>query len=142
MKTIVVDIHDRASIQKQLADLQPKAGDTLHFVPSNGDDIVVTVLLAVVSHMIEIRNQPVDFAAQVLHDLFQNKSLEELEREIEQEYGIGIEIKESATSRYPNPDYDAEETEKLLNTFQERAIKSWGGKVDGDAFLKEIRGAE
>ncbi len=141
MKTIVVDIHDRANLQKQIADLRPKQGDTLRFVPSNGEDIAVTVLLAVVSHMIETQDKSSDFAAQVLHDLFQNKSLEELEREVEDEYGVNIEIKESI-KQYPNPDYKSEEVDEVLRTFQERALKSWGGKIDGDTFLKEIRGKE
>lgn len=146
MKTIVVDINDRGSLQRQIAAQQPKAGDTLRFLPSNGDDIAVTVLLAVVSHMIDVRKERTAFAIQILNELFQDKSLQELEREIEQEYGVNIEIESKKEGREPNyqffPDveYAPRADAEYIKELQERAKESWVGKVDPDEWLNEVRG--
>lgn len=148
MKTIVVDTLDKAEIQKRIAAEKPKEGDSLRFLFENPEAtaLVAVVFIVLIAQMINKVNRE-QFAQKVIDDLFgNNRSIDEVEKEIEKEYGIKIQLDslddESVYETVPNVNYGLLSSEEVIKQFQERALISWGGKIDADAFLNEIRGSE
>jgi len=135
MKTIVVDTFDKAALKQRIAEQNLVKGDTLRFILGNREEsAMLTHALALLVIHLDEANSNHDFANSIIKDLFGDKTTEEMEREIEQEYGVIIEVEDTAQANLPY-----QKGEEILKTFQEKAIKSWGGKIDGDAFLNEIR---
>lgn len=147
MKTIVVDTFDKAALRKRIADQNVVKGDTLCFILGNREEsaMLTYALALLVIHLDEANNNH-DFANSIIKDLFGDKTTEEMEREIEQEYGISIEVNdkpkiEPLYESFPGVEYNPGWDEAYLRDKIEKGSKAWEG-VDVQAFLNEMRGRD
>ena len=100
MNTIYIDtseIHSHKDAYKILQEEQLKEGDEIHIFTKNDHValvLVTSILLAILYYFQSDQHFGRSYGQQLLDDLFGEKSTDQIEKEIEDEYGITIEVEQ------------------------------------------------